>query len=235
MKQRGLLFTALLAYASGEPLPELGGATKMAFSFIRAQMDRDRKKYLEITEKRKEAGKRGGRPKTTDLPDSLEKATGFPEAALEANGFDAAAPKAKKADGFARKQKNPEPVSDPDPNPDPDPESNPDPTPFPDPEPKGQGQKRERRIRAFTPPTVAEVLAYCEQRGNRVDGERFVDFYAAKGWMVGKNQMKDWKAAVRTWEKQDAWRPKSGPQGTPHADGNLFLNLLREGGDGTGY
>ena len=38
-------------------------------------------------------------------------------------------------------------------------------------------------------------------RHNNVDPEKFVDFYAAKGWMIGKNKMKDWKAAVRTWEK----------------------------------
>ena len=55
----------------------------------------------------------------------------------------------------------------------------------------------------FTPPAVDEVRDYCRERGNSVDAERFVDFYAAKGWMVGKNRMKDWKAAVRTWEKED--------------------------------
>jgi hypothetical protein len=59
------------------------------------------------------------------------------------------------------------------------------------------------RAARFTPPTVDEVREYCRERGNTVDAERFVDFYAAKGWMVGKNRMKDWKAAVRTWEKED--------------------------------
>jgi len=52
----------------------------------------------------------------------------------------------------------------------------------------------------FVPPTPDEVSRYCKERKNLVDAERFVDFYAAKGWMVGKNKMKDWKAAVRTWE-----------------------------------
>lgn len=55
----------------------------------------------------------------------------------------------------------------------------------------------------FTPPTRQEVQAYCIERGNNVDADAFVDFYTAKGWMVGKNKMKDWKAAVRTWEKRD--------------------------------
>ena len=58
----------------------------------------------------------------------------------------------------------------------------------------------------FTPPTVSEVRDYCWERKNRVDPQRFVDFYTSKGWMVGKTEMKDWRAAVRTWEKDD--KPK---------------------------
>lgn len=53
----------------------------------------------------------------------------------------------------------------------------------------------------FRPPTVDEVKAYCDERGNSVDAQSFVDFYESKGWMIGKNKMKDWKAAVRTWER----------------------------------
>ena len=53
----------------------------------------------------------------------------------------------------------------------------------------------------FTPPTLQEVQVYCMNRHNNVDPEKFIDFYSAKGWMIGKNKMKDWKAAVRTWEK----------------------------------
>jgi len=55
----------------------------------------------------------------------------------------------------------------------------------------------------FTPPTPEEVQAYCRERNNNVDTERFIDFYSSKGWMVGKNKMKDWKACVRTWEKEN--------------------------------
>jgi hypothetical protein len=54
---------------------------------------------------------------------------------------------------------------------------------------------------AFVPPTVPQVEAYCAGRGSGVDARRFVDFYTSKGWMVGKNKMADWKAAVRTWER----------------------------------
>ena len=61
---------------------------------------------------------------------------------------------------------------------------------------------KEKRQR-FSPPTVDEVKAYCRERQNKVDPQRFVDFYAAKGWKVGNTPMKDWKAAVRTWEQRD--------------------------------
>lgn len=59
------------------------------------------------------------------------------------------------------------------------------------------------RAKRFTPPTLDDVSAYIRERGSNVDAQRFLDFYTAKGWMVGKNPMKDWKAAVRTWEKRD--------------------------------
>lgn len=56
----------------------------------------------------------------------------------------------------------------------------------------------------FKPPTVEEVAAYCKERGNGIDAQLFVDAYAAKGWVIGKSKMKDWKAAVRTWERNDS-------------------------------
>ena len=67
------------------------------------------------------------------------------------------------------------------------------------PTPLSGGAKAKR----FIPPTVDEVASYCQERGNGIDPEAFVDFYASKGWMVGKNPMKDWKAAVRTWERSE--------------------------------
>lgn len=55
--------------------------------------------------------------------------------------------------------------------------------------------------KSFIPPTVDEVRYYCMERRNQVDPQQFVDHYTSNGWMVGKNKMKDWKAAVRTWER----------------------------------
>ena len=55
----------------------------------------------------------------------------------------------------------------------------------------------------FTPPSLQEVTDYCKQRNNNIDPEQLIDFYQSKGWMVGKNKMKDWKAAIRTWERRN--------------------------------
>ena len=69
------------------------------------------------------------------------------------------------------------------------------------------GESRSR----FVKPTVAEVQAYCNERRNGIDASHFCDYYESKGWMVGKNRMKNWQAAVRSWEqldKRDAQRRK---------------------------
>ena len=64
-------------------------------------------------------------------------------------------------------------------------------------------------------PTLEDVKAYCKERGNRVDPERFIDYYTSNGWKVGKNPMKDWKAAVRTWERSE---PKQGRMSSRQQD-----------------
>jgi len=60
------------------------------------------------------------------------------------------------------------------------------------------------RASRFTPPSVEEVRVYCQERQNGVDAQRFVDFYTANGWSQGRGKpIKDWKAAVRTWEGRE--------------------------------
>jgi hypothetical protein len=63
---------------------------------------------------------------------------------------------------------------------------------------KGENAKR------FTPPAIDEVKKYISEKGYSVDGEAFVSFYTSKNWFVGKNKMKDWRAAVVTWEKRQS-------------------------------
>lgn len=64
-----------------------------------------------------------------------------------------------------------------------------------------QGDESVPISKRFVPPTPEEVNTYCRERNNGIDGKEFCDFYASKGWMIGKSKMKDWKAAVRTWER----------------------------------
>lgn len=67
----------------------------------------------------------------------------------------------------------------------------------------------------FTKPTLEEIIAYCEERGNNVDPQAFYDFYESKGWKVGNQPMKDWRAAVRTWERRQAPGKPAAPADKP--------------------
>ena len=73
----------------------------------------------------------------------------------------------------------------------------------------------------FTPPTLEEVKEYCKERKNGIDAEQFIDFYESKGWKVGNQKMKDWKAAVRTWERRES---KATTQTAIIENGNETMN-----------
>ncbi len=171
LEQRGTLFTALLLYASGEELPEMDGMTLMCFEFIRRDMDENREKYEAMCNARREAGKKGGRPKTKG-----------------------SVKKAKEPNVFPEKQE--------------------------------EAKEKEEKQKRFTPPSVEEVRAYVNETGYSVDPQRFVDFYASKGWMVGKNKMKDWKAAVRTWNRSE--EPKTTKFNNFHERDYDFDDLERQ-------
>ncbi len=85
---------------------------------------------------------------------------------------------------------------------------------------------KEKSQSRFIPPTLEEVANYCVERNNNVDALTFVSFYEAKGWYIGKNKMKDWKAAVRTWENHDKNKAISRVENS----GNPFDELLRKEG-----
>ena len=72
----------------------------------------------------------------------------------------------------------------------------------------------------FTKPTLEEVQAYCQERNNNVDAQKWYDYYSANGWKVGRSKMVDWKAAIRTWERGDSnGKPKHKPVNfTPYPD-----------------
>lgn len=74
-----------------------------------------------------------------------------------------------------------------------------------------QPVEKPKQKKRFVPPTVEEVAAYCAERRNGVNPQRFVDFYTANGWTQGKGKpIKDWQAAVRTWEQRDGYSQARG-------------------------
>ncbi|WP_424766271.1 DUF4373 domain-containing protein [Paenibacillus sp. sgz302251] len=82
----------------------------------------------------------------------------------------------------------------------------------------------------FIPPLLEEVTAYCKERGKGVDPERWFDHYTANGWMVGKTKMKDWKAAVRTWEKNAKQYPAVQTKQQKNAEQmDVLANFYKEG------
>ena len=88
---------------------------------------------------------------------------------------------------------------------------------------KSTTTKRKR----FEKPTLSQITQYCLERNNNVNAEQFYDYYESNGWKVGKNSMKDWKAAVRTWEKNNYNKPaKSNKQNAI----DVVNKLMREYG-----
>lgn len=65
---------------------------------------------------------------------------------------------------------------------------------------------KDPKAKTFQPPTLEEVATYCRDRGNQVDAQAWLDHYQANGWRVGRNPMRDWQAAVRTWERNGVSR-----------------------------
>ena len=82
----------------------------------------------------------------------------------------------------------------------------------------------EDTLRVFIPPTVDEVREYCKKLDYGFNAEQFVSFYESKGWMVGKNKMKDWKAACRTWEIK---RRETKQDSAPIVKKNAFTDIAQ--------
>lgn len=83
-----------------------------------------------------------------------------------------------------------------------------------------ESPKRNTTNRVFIPPSIEDVREYCLQQGYKIDTERFVDYYTSNGWMVGRNKMKDWKAAVRTWVRNS--------KGEEKKTNNIFLQIMED-------
>ena len=204
------VYQAIAEYAIYGNLIELKPLAKVAFGFVKQTIDRDTQKYISISEKRSEAGKRGGRPlKDNELEESNEKQkkqllSGKSKKSncplndndnVNDNDISFLEKKKQKSDVAVSDLENENSES-------------PIETIQTPKEQSGGGRKR------FTIPTPEEVQAYCDERKNGILGQQFCDFYSSKGWKIGKEPMKDWKAAVRTWEmrRKDQSPPITQPQ-----------------------
>jgi len=94
--------------------------------------------------------------------------------------------------------------------------------------------KPPRARTVFKKPTVEEIFEYCRERGSTVDPERFYDYYESNGWKAGRNPMKDWKAAVRNWERNGYDVKRINNASAPKAASNPYFDLLREMDAGQG-
>ena len=161
--EAGRLFKAILHGIAGE-VDELPGQEKLVYAMLKAQFERDSEAYDRFSDKQRENGKKGGRP--------------------------------KKPSGFLENPKNPTVFSETQKSQYKDKDYNKD-------KEKDKDKDEEIVIRAgtrFIPPTVDDVKIYASEKGYAgFDADRFVDFYASKGWRVGKDTMKDWKASARGW------------------------------------
>ena len=174
----GRLIMALFAYAGRGEKPDFGGALKMAFMMMSAQLDRDGEKWDKVCERnrkvainrwsKKESTKSTRRTKNTDIDTVIVIDT----------------------------------------------EKDLTETPFGETTMTTTYNKHNNSYNAvnctkFVPPSLEEVRAYCEERGNGIDAQYFMDYYSARGWKVGRNVITDWKAVVRNWERREA---KSAPE-----------------------
>ena len=171
--ERAEAYTAIMEYAFGGAIYEGANATiKMLFALVRPAIDRANESYAKQVIQGRENGHKGGRPRKT--PRDNEKPQGLFKKPLKTLS---------------------DSVSDSDNDSVSDSDNDSDIV-------KGAGETPETHNKKFKKPSLAEVSAYCQERNNGIDAEQFIDYYEAKGWKVGKAPMKDWKAAVRTWEKQ---------------------------------
>jgi len=86
--------------------------------------------------------------------------------------------------------------------------------------------KNEAANTCFIPPRIDEIQAYCAERNNSIDAQRFHNFYEAKGWKIGNQAMQDWRAAVRTWEDRDEKQNHTSPK--KEQTNNPFKEMLLE-------
>lgn len=187
--ERGRLLTAMLEYTLTGDAGNLRGNERFVFPLIKSQIDRDNAKYQETCKKNRENGKAGAKASNRQRP---------PANAPQDKGEckDEYEEEGENKDEYEYENKNKEEEKR-----------------------EGEGECKEkekekapgtpegvRRAHHFHPPTLSQVRDYVYERNSPVDPQGFLDFYQAKGWMVGSTPMQDWKAALRNAESWERWQ-----------------------------
>lgn len=162
----GRLFRACLQYGKSGIAPALNGNERMAFAFVKQQIDRDAEKYNKKCEINRENGAKGSKANAAERGPESANAPRTPPKEKE-----------KKKEKTKEKETIPNGID------------------------IGAKAPPREKTKRFIPPAVEEVAAYCQERNNAISPQQFIDHYTANGWMAGKVPMKDWRAAVRNWEK----------------------------------
>ena len=207
--QKGDLLDALMNYSdTGEEYQGDDTAVSIAFSFFAAAIRKSEQRYLHRCQLNAESSrKRWIKERETEetngygsVPDD---ANGYESVPDDANGYESVPDDANGYESVPDDANGYEPMPD-----DTDDCDGAETKQNKDKQNIEKQNKTKRKRMIYIPPTSDEVAAYCQERGNTVDPERFVDFYTARGWELKPGQkMKDWRAAVRTWEKnQKEWR-----------------------------
>lgn len=179
-----LLYNAIADYALYDIVPDFGGdgIARGFFALMRPQID--------ANNRRRDAGARGGRPaKSTEDEPIFDRQETDEE------------PNANQGETKAKPSEN-QTVT------------NAEPKEKEKAKAKENAKAKESGDRAdkprrFAKPTVEEIRAFCAERGNGIDPQRFFDYYEARGWLIGSQPMKDWQAAVRAWESREPVKPPS--------------------------
>ena len=173
-EQAGQLIKAMCFYNKGEEYTPSDPTVTAMFSMVKEGMDHNSDHYDKVCQRRAEAGKKGADKRWKDGKSHSENGKCHSEDGKTCKSESVTLTESESVTLTESESVIP-----------------------PTEESKSRTRKR------FRPPTVEEVEAYCFERNNKVDAERFVDYSTANGWKVGKNPMKDWKAAVRNWERKD--------------------------------
>ena len=196
--QKGRLLSAMLNYLVTGEAPVFKGSERYIWAAFQGQIDRDRVSYDKRCITSKINGAKGGRP--SSKPKKPKKTDRFLEEPKK--------PKEKENDN--EKENDKENENDNEKEKENESESEKEFTAH-------AGEQPQRSVSpspAFVPPTQAQVDAYCTQKGYRIDTGRFVSYYTAIGWCIGKSPMQDWKAAVDNWNRKELHDGKAEPEPT---------------------